>query len=395
MTSSLCSRFAPDVPSGSMFHGTLCVRQRILPKYRVPFFERLAERCTGGFVLIAGQPEESEAISVSGSLSSGRLIRLENRVLLSGVFKSYVQRGLLDALDSISADVFVTEANPRFRDMGSAVRAMRQRGVPVFGWGLGTANFFNHGFSRLRHIRRKRMVNRFDGMLCYSSVAARQYHELGVPEDRVRVCHNSTVERPCGELGTKRSAVGAPILLTIGRLLRNKNFDLLIRAAGVLQRDGLSIQLQIVGDGPDRKRLEDIADQSNATVSFLGEQRGDQLRRIGCEASLFVLPGLGGLAIQEAMSFGLPVIATEADGTEQDLVRSNGWVVEKDNLEALATTIREAVSDPIDLRRRGEESLRIVREEINLTRMVDRFVSAVSEFSGQAVNGMGHVKAAA
>ncbi len=91
-------------------------------------------------------------------------------------------------------------------------------------------------------------------------------------------------------------------------------------------------------------------------------------------ADLFVLPGTGGLAVQQAMSFGLPVIVAEGDGTQIDLVRAeNGWTVAPGRLDALASCLAEALRDPARLRRMGQESYRIVHDEVNLERMVEVF----------------------
>jgi glycosyltransferase involved in cell wall biosynthesis len=95
-------------------------------------------------------------------------------------------------------------------------------------------------------------------------------------------------------------------------------------------------------------------------------------------ADLFVLPGTGGLAIQEAMAFALPVIVAEGDGTQNDLVRpENGWLVPSDDLAALKEALHSALADVQRLRRKGAESYRIVADEINLERMVAIFVEAL------------------
>jgi len=114
-------------------------------------------------------------------------------------------------------------------------------------------------------------------------------------------------------------------------------------------------------------------------VGFTGALFGEELAEQFRAADLFVLPGTGGLAIQQAMSFGLPIIAAEADGTQEDLVRSeNGWQVPPDNIPALKSTLEEALTDISALRNKGVESYRIVSEEINLDQMVSVFVDALN-----------------
>ncbi len=115
------------------------------------------------------------------------------------------------------------------------------------------------------------------------------------------------------------------------------------------------------------------------SAEFPGAKHGAELAAYFSAADLFVLPGTGGLAVQEAMSYGLPVIMGQGDGTNDELVRpENGWQIPPDDLPALAETLRTALSDATRLRRMGAESYRIVREEINLEKMVGVFVEALN-----------------
>ena len=90
------------------------------------------------------------------------------------------------------------------------------------------------------------------------------------------------------------------------------------------------------------------------------------------------MPGTGGLAVQQAMSFALPVIVAEADGTQADLVRpENGWSLPPGNLDALISTLRQALENVTRLRQMGLASYRIVADEINLENMIKAFERAV------------------
>jgi len=100
------------------------------------------------------------------------------------------------------------------------------------------------------------------------------------------------------------------------------------------------------------------------------------------QADLFVLPGTGGLAVQEAMAHGLPVIVAKGDGTQDDLVRAgNGWQIPPDDFDALVAAMKNALSDSPRLRKMGAESYRIVSQEINLEKMVEAFVRALNSVS--------------
>jgi glycosyltransferase involved in cell wall biosynthesis len=58
--------------------------------------------------------------------------------------------------------------------------------------------------------------------------------------------------------------------------------------------------------------------------------------------------------------------------------KENGWQVPPDDLDALVATMKDALSDAARLRRMGEESFRIVKEEINIEKMVESFVMALN-----------------
>ena len=138
----------------------------------------------------------------------------------------------------------------------------------------------------------------------------------------------------------------------------------------------------IVGDGPERETLQTLAADVYPQAVFTGSLYGEALAERFRSADLFVLPGTGGLAVQQAMSYGLPVIAAEADGTQADLVRpDNGWQLPPNDINALSKALDEALSDLYRLRDMGAESYRIVAEEINLENMVNVFVKALKAVS--------------
>ena len=119
-------------------------------------------------------------------------------------------------------------------------------------------------------------------------------------------------------------------------------------------------------------------DEIYPDARFFGAQYGSDLEKHFREADLFVLPGTGGLAVQQAMSFGLPVIVGVSDGTQSDLVREeNGWILPDAGVETLSNQIEQALSDIGRLREMGRASYRIVKEEVNLENMVDIFQQAI------------------
>jgi glycosyltransferase involved in cell wall biosynthesis len=364
-----------------IFRGRLALQQRVLPSYRVPFFDLLAGACEGGLNLFAGQPRFEESIA-SGEPQIARLTPAQNIHLLRGAFYLCHQRGLLDWLEESNPDALIVEANPRYLATASAVKWMHRQNRPVLAWGLG-APPLSAPLAGFRQKRRLAFLRPFDGLLAYSQRGADEYAALGIPREKIFVAHNSVSPKPT--FNARPSTFDLqPSLLFVGRLQARKRVDFLLKACAQLEAKP---RLVIVGDGPERIALESLAKQVYPSAQFVGAKHGDELKPYFAEADLFVLPGTGGLAVQEAMSHALPILVAQGDGTQADLVRAgNGWQIRPDDFEALVAALKDALSDRARLRAMGAESYRIVAEEINLEKMVEVFVTALNESAHRSVS---------
>jgi glycosyltransferase involved in cell wall biosynthesis len=351
------------------------LQQRVLPTYRTAFLDLLAQACAGGLSVYAGAPRPGEALGDTGALRHAQTYEGQNLYLCEGTFAACYQRGLTDWLAGWQPDVLIVEANPRYLSTPKAAGWMHERGRKVIGWGLGAPP----GTSFWRKLLRERFLTQFDALLTYSQSGAEQYRQAGFPAERIFVAPNAVAPRPVAPPPMRPdSPTGRLVVLFVGRLQARKRVDLLLRACARLP-ESLQPRLVIVGDGPERASLEVAAASTYPRTEFMGEQRGPALVPCWEAADLFVLPGTGGLAVQEAMSMGLPVMAAEADGTQADLVRpGNGWSLRPGDEDDLTAKLAEALADPTRLRRMGQESYRIVAEEINLERMVTVFAQAIA-----------------
>ena len=363
---------------GEQYHGKLALQQRVLPTYRVPFFEELAKACTGGFSLFAGQPRSSEAIRVADELQHGLVVHTENRHVLGGRFYLCYQPGIVSWLKEWQPDALVVEANSRYPNTLDALAWMHARNRPVLGWGLG-APPLSGPLGWLRRRLRKNFLFQLDGVIAYSERGAAEYRAMGIAPERVFVAHNAAAHRPDAPPPARPDEIERAVVLFVGRLQARKRLDLLFLACASLPED-LQPDVIIVGDGPARGEFETYSRHTYPRARFAGAKHGPELTPYYARADLFVLPGTGGLAVQQAMTQGLPVIVAQGDGTQEDLVRpGNGWLVPPDDQVSLAATLREALSNPSRLRKMGAESHRITVEEINLEQMAAKFVRAINQ----------------
>jgi len=354
------------------------IQQRILPTYRAPFFNLLGMNCPNGLSVLAGKPRQDEAVEPCSRLENANLVEASNRHILNHRFYLCWQSGLLTWLKSWQPEVLILEANPRYLRTQAAVRWMHRRGRPVIGWGLGAPE------SRLSlpwmTMERSRFLKLFDALLTYSQQGFQEYERAGFDPRRIIMAPNAVTTRPSHAFSQKPDdPMERPTVLFVGRLQPRKRVDLLLQACAALP-GSLQPALWIVGDGPARQELEELSKKIYPGACFYGARYGAELDAVFQEADLFILPGTGGLAVQQAMSFGLPVIVAEADGTQSDLVTpGNGWLVPPGDLAAMTNVIGQALQDIPRLRKMGQESHRIVKEEVNLENMVQAFERAVQK----------------
>jgi glycosyltransferase involved in cell wall biosynthesis len=352
--------------------GRVGLQQRVLPAYRAAFFDALAARCPDGLSVAAGEPRPREAILPASGLTVARWEHLRNVHLLGGVAYACLQLGWRAWLESWDPAILILEANPRDLTNWRLAAWMRSKRRPVLGWGLGA-----RGRRGVGGWIRRAFTRRLDGAIAYSRRGAAEFVRSGLSAERVWVAPNAVAPAPT-DLPPKPPATETTArVIFVGRLQARKRVDVLLEACAALRP---APEVWIVGDGPARFDLVREAEGLGAQARFFGPVHGEAVERLLDAADLFVLPGTGGLAAQQAMSRGLPLIVAEGDGTQEDLVSpENGWLVTPGNVDALRVLVQEALSNRDRLREMGRASHRLAREKFNLEAMVDVFVQALNE----------------
>ncbi len=170
-------------------------------------------------------------------------------------------------------------------------------------------------------------------------------------------------------------------LIHVGRLVKWKRVDMLIRSVVDLKRFFPDIELVIIGFGPEEEALKKQAGDLGITeqVRFVGGVYDSvTLGRYLHNSSVYVLGGMGGLSINDAMSFAKPVICAVADGTEKRLVREgyNGYYFENGDQQSLNAAIKKLLQDPDEIARFGANSLKIIKNEVNIHTVLKEYDTA-------------------
>lgn len=243
--------------------------------------------------------------------------------------------------------------------------------VNVDGIHLGAKESF------IKRIIKKCVFNRnYSHFFCGSDISKNWLISMGMDESKIVVHNFSSIHdidilpeilssREKKQVKTELNMDDKPTILAVGRFLDWKQFDLLIKAFISLD---LKYQLYIIGEGEEKVKYENlIQDNKLHNVHIVDFMNYQKLKNYYKAADLFVLPSYGevwGLVVNEAMSFGLPVITTDLCVAGQALidVGKNGYRFTYNDVDELTRYMDIILSDTGLRHQMSINSLNKVRE---------------------------------
>jgi len=196
----------------------------------------------------------------------------------------------------------------------------------------------------------------------------------------VRVVHLGT-DLPSAARGRRRD--GPPTLVTVGHLVARKRHADVLRALAVLGRRHPTLRYEIVGDGPERVALEELAARLGVAdrLDLRGQLPHAQAVAEARRRTLFVMPSTEeafGVAYIEAMAGGVPAIGCRGEpGPEEIAAAGDGFVlVPPGDIERLTQRIDELLSDPHRLREAGQRARESVAASFTWERCGEQTVAA-------------------
>jgi glycosyltransferase involved in cell wall biosynthesis len=369
---------------------TVSIVQRILPHYRLAFFERLhalLEERGVNLRLCYGQ-EQPGTRPGSVELAGSWVHRVHN----SYWFDDRRGHGAVwqPCLRELAqSDLVISEHAARLL-INYPLAAMSR-------FGRTRLALWGHG-KNLQAMPQRRLTDHFRAGLshgahwwfAYTALSARIVADAGFPSERITVVNNAIDTEALGAAvkatpAQQRDALRHALDLTAGsvaifcgRLVAEKRLDLVRRAAELVHARRPEFRLIVVGDGPCEPEVRRMADECS-WVHFVGPKFGAELAPYLAVSDLLLMPGLVGLVIVDSFAAEVPLITTDhgAHSPEIEYLRSGeNALMTAAHSDALADEIVALIGCP-DKLLHLRAGCRASAHEYTLARMVERFSDGV------------------
>jgi len=326
--------------------------------YRQAIIEKLAADTLHEWTFYGDYGDYSSNIKAAEFTSCVNLIHKKCRLLIGGFMW---QSGLLKVALSSDYNSIIFLGSDRFIATWIAAFLARITGKKVLFW--------SHGWTKkprgITGLIRKVFYNLANDLLLYGHWAKCVAIQQGFKPEHVHVIGNSlnVSEQKMAMLSisdsrpmqVRKELFGdekIPVVSCTSRLIMNRRLDLLFRAVAALELRGHKINIALVGDGPERKSLEELAKNLNINVAFIGACYDEiKIGEILLASCAVVAPGMIGLSAMHALAFGVPVIThsnAERQMPEFEAVIPGvtGDLFEDGNLNSLIETLLPWIKSP-------------------------------------------------
>ena len=231
-----------------------------------------------------------------------------------------------------------------------------------------------------------------DAIIATGTKSYEAHRSLGVNSEKIFKCIQCALDYsklPTKDLRKELGLEGKKIILYLSRIVAHKGLDYLIKSFALIEKE-TEVALLIVGDGPFRRECENLVEKLGIkNVFFMGAVFDDVIKASYYKVcDIFVLPAIllgsgydpWSLVINEATSFGKPIITTDTVGAAYDLVKDsyNGYVVKNRNVQELYEALHKILSNPELAKVMGKNSRKIFEEKNDYGRMFKAFENAIN-----------------
>jgi glycosyltransferase involved in cell wall biosynthesis len=190
----------------------------------------------------------------------------------------------------------------------------------------------------------RRLARQADGVIAASSAARERLRAFGVPDERITVALQAADVEAFRAAVAARSEAGPLRVISVGRLVPDKNFGTLIRAMPA------GAELEIVGTGFLEDELKQLASRQSARVTFRGHVPASQMPSLYAASDVYALISSYepfGVAVREAAAAGLPIVCSRAAGAAGDVAIEgrNALLVDPGDVDQVAGALARLAAD--------------------------------------------------
>ena len=253
-------------------------------------------------------------------------------------------------------------------------------------------NFVTYGRCKLSrkliHSLEKWMAGKTDAIICVSNAIKKSLTEnMGLEKNKLKVIRNSISEWPITDREKIRKSYNIEkdkfLIGSVARLIPSKGIDILLKAVPDILDENPGIRLMIVGSGPEEIKLKRLAAELGIESKVIFTGSVADIHNYYSAFDIFVLPTLSeglGITILEAMSFGLPVLASAAGGiTEVITHERNGILIEPGDINELRTALQFLLDNPAKAKQYGCRAKEDIKKTFANNRMIQETILVIKE----------------
>lgn len=359
-----------------------------LPNYRKDFFNTLSAQLANNDIELEVFHGLTKKRDIQGiDQKNFKTISFDTTEYSLKGFTLAILKGLKQRIVKSSPDGVVVLFNPANVSLVNILLYSLKKKIPYALWSCG---WIRPNINGLLSKVRERFLEYFEQRACvhiaYHSMRKSVLVKKGIPFNSVFVAQN-TIDTEAiinsynlKEVNKKRFN-GKLKVLFVGGLIKGKYLEEAMSVVDNLISDNYQISFTIIGGGSTIENLKSYREslKNKNEIHIMGPKYGGELQPYFLESDVFLLPGSGGLAINEAMAYGLPIISTDGDGSGFDLIEGNGYLLHEVGNK---TEIRTALSTFARLPREqklemSENSLSIIKTKATNSLMVKHFMEAI------------------
>jgi glycogen(starch) synthase len=233
-----------------------------------------------------------------------------------------------------------------------------------------------------------RLIAEADSIVAVSDSIAFEAAAIADTKEKMRVIKNALP----APIATPPLATVPAHFVCAGRVVRDKGFDIAIRALAMIRERGMDARLTIAGNGPERKPLEQLSDALGVTkaVTFAGWVMPEDVSRLMQSATAILMPSRWrepfGLVALQAMQSATPVIASAIGGLPEVVEHGvSGLLVPPEDANALTDALGSMLADAEKTVAMGLRARDRAGQLFDFARFVDAYEALFSETAGIAL----------